>query len=118
MLILLLVLIILKNILCFILMVFKKIFGILLIFLGLTFFSFNFILISSLLTEEIKTISDICLNDLKDNYSENEGFNKCLNDGQRVNKSVQSISLILNLISFISGIFFIYKGYKFLSFRK
>ena len=99
-------------------MVLKKIFGILLIFLGLTFFSFNFILISSLLTEEIKTISDICLNDLKDNYSENEGFNKCLNDGQRVNKSVQSISLMLNLVSYISGIFFIYKGYKFLSFRK
>ena len=96
----------------------KKIFGILLIFLGLIFFSFNFILISSLLTDDVKTLSDICLNDLKNNYLENEGFNKCLNDGQRVNKSVQSISLILNLVSFISGIFFIYKGYKFLSLRK
>ena len=96
----------------------RKIFGILLIILGLTFFSFNFILISSLLTEEVKSISDICNNDLKNNYLENEGFIECMNDGERVNKSVQSISLILNLVSFLSGIFFVYKGYKFLGQRK
>ena len=96
----------------------RKIFGVLLIILGLTFFSFNFILISSLLTDEAKSISDICHNDLKNNYLENEGFITCMNDGERVNKSVQSISLILNLVSFLSGIFFVYKGYKFLGKRK
>ena len=93
---------------------FKKFFGLFLIFLGLIFFSFNIILLSSLIDEDSRTISDICLKDLKDNYNSVDGYKECLIDGTNINKSVKSISLILNLISFISGLFFVYKGISFL----
>ena len=93
---------------------FKKFFGLFLIFLGLIFFSFNIVLLSSLIDEETRTISDICLKDLRENYNSIDGYKKCLIDGTNINKSVQSISLILNLVSFISGLFFVYKGINFL----
>ena len=93
---------------------FKKFFGLFLIFLGLIFFSFNIVLLSSLIDEETRTISDICLKDLRENYNSIDGYKKCLIDGTNINISVQSISLILNLVSFISGLFFVYKGINFL----
>ena len=82
--------------------------------MGLIFFSFNIVLLSSLIDEETRTISDICLKDLRENYNSIDGYKKCLIDGTNINISVQSISLILNLVSFISGLFFVYKGINFL----
>lgn len=95
-------------------MTLKIFLGLFFTILGILFFGINYILISSFFDYNAKSISEICLQDLYENYNEENGFEKCLKDGDLVFSSTQSISLILNLVSFISGFFFIFKGIKLL----